>query len=969
MNSLAELYQQHAGKISDKWSLYLVEYDRLFQPYRMDPVSLLEIGVQNGGSLSIWANYFERAEKIVGCDINPDCARLRYEDARISVIVGDANSAAIRDRILEITDQFDLIIDDGSHTSGDIIKSFLLYFRNLKEGGLFVAEDLHCSYWKEFDGGLYDPYSSIAFFKHLADIINYEHWGIEKRPIDFLVDFRDKYHVEITEDDLSKIHSVEFINSVCVIRKRAAGENKLGMRVIAGTKEEVVPGHFELNSSVPVALNQSLNPWSNREFSPMREIELLKCEIAELQGKDRVRGSELKRIQVLLSERENVCTSLQNELHAVKNSRSWRVTAPLRYSLNSARKSYRLLVLMRSVVAAQGGIGRTFSKAKSIYKKSGVQGIRHRLHTALYSPLSNASVGANLSDRNDYSEWVRRYDVLTQEHSDVLRNRVDSMQSKPLISVVMPVYNADPGWLSDAIESVRAQIYPYWELCIADDASPDHSSRPLLEHYARTDSRIKVVFREQNGHISAASNSALELVTGDWVVLLDHDDLLAKHALFCVADSINKHPDVKLIYSDEDKIGSNGRRFDPYFKCDWNADLFYSHNLICHLGAYHAELIKEIGGFRVGLEGAQDYDLALRFIERIRADQIFHIPRVLYHWRIHAGSTAQSTDAKPYAIEAGERALNEHFDRQGIKARAKWEGCGYRTVYALPEIAPMVSLIIPTRNAFELISRCVDSILEKTRYPNFEIIVVDNGSDDPETLAYLGSMARQDRVRVIRDERPFNYSALNNKAAEIAHGEFIGLINNDIEVISPDWLSEMVSLASQPGVGAVGARLWYPDDTLQHGGVVLGIGGVAGHSHKHLPKECFGYFSRASLTQGFSALTGACLIVRKSLYEEVGGLNEEQLTVAFNDVDFCLRIRKAGYRNVWTPYAELYHHESATRGLEDSAEKRARFSAEVKYMVEKWGEELRNDPAYSPNLTLDCEDFSLAWPPRVNSLV
>ena len=568
---------------------------------------------------------------------------------------------------------------------------------------------------------------------------------------------------------------------------------------------------------------------------------------------------------------------------------------------------------------------------------------------------------------NDYTKWVLRYDTVTDGIRSLMTLKCNEFTQKPLISVLIPVYNPKPEWLADAIDSVCAQIYPHWQLCIADDASTDSSIRPILERYAKQDSRIRVIFRERNGHISAASNSALELVTGDWVALLDHDDVLPEHALFWVADAINKNTAASLIYSDEDKLDIKGKRIEPYFKCDWNLDLFYSHNMISHLGVYRSDLLRKIGGFRIGFEGSQDYDLVLRCLEIIAPNQIIHIPRVLYHWRAHDQSMAHISDSKPYAIDAGYRALSEHFQRQKINATAEVSDFGrYRVKYNMPDILPLVSLIIPSRNGFQLIRQCIDSILNKTLYDNFEILVVDNGSDDLDTLEYFKSLGGHPKVRVIRDDGPFNFSALNNAAVKKANGEIIGFVNNDIEVISPDWLSEMVSHALRPSIGAVGARLWYPNDTLQHGGVVLGLGGVAGHLHKKLPRGGNGYFSRACATQSLSAVTAACLVIKKSIYEEVGGLNETHLKIAFNDIDFCLRVRAAGYRNIWTPYAELYHHESATRGLEDTPEKKARFNKEADYMKHQWGDDLLTDPAYNPNLTLDKDDFSLAWPPRIN---
>lgn len=610
----------------------------------------------------------------------------------------------------------------------------------------------------------------------------------------------------------------------------------------------------------------------------------------------------------------------------------------------------RLIGLLR-----RDGAYPLLKKTVGVLRREGWAGLRKR-------------AGARQISCRDYSQWIEQYDRLDGATAEQLRAEISALAAPPRISVIMPTYNADPIWLAGAIESVRNQLYPHWELCIADDASTTDAIRPLLERYAREDARIRVVFRSENGHISAASNSALALATGDWIALLDHDDLLAPTALYFVARSIIDHPNARLLYSDEDKIDSEGLRHDPYFKCDMNIDLFYSHNMICHLGVYQKRLLDEIGGFRAGFEGAQDYDLALRCLEIIKAESIVHIPRVLYHWRVHPASTAATGDAKPYAVLAGERALNEHFERMGINGKVETVGNGYRARYCLPEPRPLVSLIIPTRNGIRLLKQCIDGILQKTAYGPYEIIVVDNGSDEEATLEYLDSLRTEKNVRVIRDERPFNYSALNNMAVTLANGEIVGLVNNDIEVISETWLDEMVSLAVQPGVGAVGAKLLYPDGRIQHAGVVVGIGGVAGHAHKLFSRESYGYFSRSSLISSFSAVTAACLIVRKAVYDEVGGLNEADLAVAFNDVDFCLRIREAGYRNVWTPYAELFHHESATRGSEDNPEKVARFNREVSYMLSRWGASLNDDPAYSPNLTLEQEDFGYAWPPRVAPL-
>jgi glycosyltransferase involved in cell wall biosynthesis len=649
-------------------------------------------------------------------------------------------------------------------------------------------------------------------------------------------------------------------------------------------------------------------------------------------------------------------------IDALLASTSWRVTQPLRWIGNRIAKVRQCGNFFWDLFR-RDGLDVCLAKGMTVLRREGFAGVKLRLGSLLRG-VAVPTGGNALFARNDYAEWVRRYDVVTDELRARLRTKIDGFAIKPLISVIMPTYNANVKWLAEAIDSIQKQLYPYWELCVADDASTDPAVRSLLEGRAAKDPRIKVVFRPLNGHISLASNSALELATGEWLALLDHDDLLSEHALFYVAEAVNDNPDAGLIYSDEDKLDGKGNRLAPYFKCDWNRDLFYSHNMITHLGVYRADLIREIGGFRQGTEGAQDYDLALRCIERVTASQIVHIPRVLYHWRMHHESTALSADAKPYAMLTGERVLNEHLARRKIAARAELIGHGFRVRYALPEKPLLVSLIIPTRNGLKLIRQCIESILAKTTYPRYEIIILDNASDDPETIAYFRQLEKEPRIRILHDENPFNYSALNNAGVRVASGKVVALLNNDLEVISPDWLTEMVSLALQPGVGAVGARLLYPDDTIQHGGVILGIGGWAGHAHKGVARGRLGYAARAGLIQEFSAVTAACMVIRRETYEKLGGFNETELQVACNDVEFCLRLRDAGLRNVWTPYAELYHHESATRGYDDTPEKKARFKRERGVVQDRWPGLFLHDPAYSPNLTLDHEDFSLAWPPR-----
>ncbi len=640
-------------------------------------------------------------------------------------------------------------------------------------------------------------------------------------------------------------------------------------------------------------------------------------------------------------------------LNKLKASRSWRMTAPLRALGNRIRQTglishwktiKRLLSKIRHY-----GLSETLERAHRVFSEEGVTGLVQRLKRI------ETAISTHHTSVDRYTQWINHCEQsLGATQTETL---INNMSIKPLISVLMPAYNPSLKLLKEAVESVRQQSYPFWQLCISDDASPNTEIQHYLHQLAHEDTRIVLVLRAENGHISAASNSALALATGDYVALLDHDDLLAKDALLWVADAINKQPDVSIIYSDEDKINEAGKRFDPYFKSNWNLELFLSQNMISHLGVYATSLLNEIGGFRLGYEGAQDYDLALRCLLKTKPSHIAHIAKVLYHWRALPGSTAIGLDEKPYAQIAGERALNDYLAASGLGGYASClaQG-GYRIHAPLPATLPLVSLIIPTRNGEQLVKACIESILDKTTYPNYEILLIDNGSDDASALTYFAQLDLHSHIRVIRDNRAFNYSALNNAAVQQAKGDIIGLINNDIVVISPDWLEEMVSIAIRPGVGAVGAKLWYPDDTLQHGGVIIGLGGVAGHAHHRIKREDTGYFGRAVLTQQVGAVTAACLLVTKTAYLSVEGLDETNLTVAFNDVDFCLKLQKYGYRNIWTAFAELYHHESISRGYEDTPEKQARFAAEIAFMQQKWKESLTKDGCYNPNLSLVWEE-------------
>jgi len=556
----------------------------------------------------------------------------------------------------------------------------------------------------------------------------------------------------------------------------------------------------------------------------------------------------------------------------------------------------------------------------------------------------------------NYTEWIKCNDLLAPTAKAKIKKRINQMHSFPLISVVMPIYNPQPDWLKKAITSVRNQIYPHWQLCLVDDASTNQDVLKILKEEAQQDSRIILSLRAENGNISRASNDALNMASGEWVAFLDHDDKITEDALFWIAHAINQYPEAALIYSDEDKIDESGNRQCPHFKTQINLGLLLSYNYMCHLLAVRKKVVDQVGGFREGLEGAQDYDLILRCMEKIDTSAVVHIPRILYHWRMHPKSTASGVDIKPFAEEAGRRAITEHLQRRGTPGTVSCVPGGYRVDFEITE-KPKVSIIIPTHNQELLLNKCVESLLENTDYQNYQIILVDNKTTEPGAMDLL-KYYREQGLTVLSYEREFNYSRINNFAVQHAEGELILFMNNDIEVIQKDWLEVMVRQISQPDVGAVGAKLLYPNGRIQHGGVILGVGGVAGHAFKNYPGNTEGYFSRCRLVQDMSAVTAACLLVRKSLFKKINGFDEDYLKVAFNDVDLCLRIKVDGKRIIWTPFTCLMHHESASRGIDKSTCKR--FKGEIQYMRRKWDKILDQDPAYNPNLSLEAEDFQLS---------
>lgn len=563
-----------------------------------------------------------------------------------------------------------------------------------------------------------------------------------------------------------------------------------------------------------------------------------------------------------------------------------------------------------------------------------------------------------LDNDYDYGEW---YELTRPSKEELEEQKSTHFSYEPRFSIVIPAYKTPERYLREMLTSIQEQTYGNWEVCVADGSPRGEGVERVLKRFAQEDDRFKYVILGENKGIAGNTNAAMEMASGDYIVLADHDDTLTPDALFSCVQAINQDPDCEVLYSDEDKLDMDGQAlFDPHFKPDFNEDLLTSVNYICHLFVVKKELVREVGGFCHAFDGAQDYDFIFRCTEK--AKKICHIPRVLYHWRCHIHSTASNPESKMYAFEAGARAIKAHFSRLGIGVESVEKGVDYgiyHTRFALDN-EPLVSVIIPNKDHSRDLETCLTSLLDKGNYRNLEVIVVENNSTEPETFRYYEELqARRKAVRVVTWEREFNFSAINNFGVTFSHGEYLLFLNNDVEVIEPDVIREMLGYAMREDVGAVGARLLYEDDTIQHGGVVIGFGGIAGHTFIGHHQAENSYFHRAMCAQDYSAVTAACMMSKRSLFDQVGGFREE-LAVAFNDIDYCLKLRSLGKKVVYNPYALLYHYESKSRGLEDTPQKVERFNREVARFIGYWPEiVIQGDPYYNPNLTLRKSNFAL----------
>lgn len=598
---------------------------------------------------------------------------------------------------------------------------------------------------------------------------------------------------------------------------------------------------------------------------------------------------------------------------------------------------------------------RWISYIKKIRPYNIVKGVRYLRH------FGWREFWIRLSDRMEpeevpYGPW---YENHRAKEPELERQRKHRFEKPVTFSIVVPVYCTPEIFLRQMIESVQGQTYPHWELCIANGSPEDGTVARVLEEYAGADSRIHIRKLQENGGIAKNTNAALAMAEGDFVGLLDHDDLLAPNALFEVAMALERRRDAEVVYTDEDKVSEDlSEHFQPHLKPDFNLDLLRSNNYICHFTVIKRSIANQVGGFRKEYEGAQDYDFIFRCTEAARA--VVHVPEILYHWRVSKASTADNPASKLHAYEAGRRAIADHLARQNTPGEVtlKKDFGFYRVTYPVRK-RELVSIVIPNKDQKETLEKCLNSIYEKTTYPDYEILIVENNSTEKETFDYYRSIDGKRNTRVVTWKEGFNYSAINNFGIARAKGRYIICLNNDMEVITPGWVEELLGVCQREEVGVVGCRLYYPDDTIQHAGIVVGIGGVAGSLFVGMKRGHGGYLHKADLMQDLSAVTAACMMVKREAFQKAGGF-EEKLAVAFNDVDFCLKVKEAGYLVVYDPYAELYHDESKTRGSEDTREKVRRFQTEIEYMRGRWTDILKNgDPCYNRNLSLSKWNYSL----------
>ena len=956
--SLLSIAKEHRGNVSDKWTSYFSAYDELLQRYRNLPIRILEIGIQNGGSLALWAKYFPNATLIVGCDIEPKCAALTYDDPRVHVIVGDANSVEVEARIAELSSSYDIVIDDGSHRSSDIIHTFALYFPRLSEGGLFVAEDLHCSYFADHEGGMFAPFSSMSFFRRLADYVNRDHWGADvaiAKPIEY---FAAKWNTTFDEASLSLIQSVQFQNSICAIRKGVPGENQLGLRYVSGQIALVEPVVQQAHQSLNQCPDQSGNIWGpnstaseyvlDRSHADAVTLASLKAQLAAMESKVWELNKRLVAAQSsgqsLQRELTHTAATLSNTQQLLERTRKHPVRA-LGFLLQY--KSFKGLSVL----------SRPISK-KLATKLSKQAKLRDPRRTTI-----GRSVGVKRYPVVPIASTKERLLRETSARFDFASASPASVGGEIRFSILVPVYNTPPLLLKRCIETVLGQTYRDWDLHLIDDGSTLPHIQEILNEYAQRDSRVFVHTSERNRGIAEATQIGVKAAKGTHISLLDHDDELTFDALAVVAATLTQWPNTAAVYSDECKLDVAGQVVEIFAKPDWSPSLMTSCMYMGHLTTYRRDAIEAVGGFRKEFDFSQDYDVALRVTEL--DSNVRHISQVLYGWRAIPESAAAG--GKPYARQSNIAALQAAATRRGWHARAVAAPSSNVLSWETMATLPLVSIIVPSDNQQNIVA-CVSSLIEATQYKAIEILVVTN-SDIIKALAERKWGAS---VRLIAFDKKFNFSEKCNVGAAAATGDFFVFYNDDVFVKSNDWVERLLEVfAMGPAIGAVGPKLVYEDDSIQHAGMVTGVRRLVGTAFHGLPSATDAHYCFAQSLREVSLLCGACLIVSKNCFDQIGGFDAVNTPIYHSDVDLCFKIRSQGYTCVYTPHATLLHIGHVSLAAEEKqAPKHVRLKKDKAgpYLLKKWPHLTAYDPYFTKPmrelLYHDSPDSFMIYPGR-----
>ncbi|MFT4060538.1 MAG: glycosyltransferase [Legionella sp.] len=961
MNQLNYFYQNHKGKLTDRWMSYINQYERLFSPLRSHSICLLEIGIQNGGSLDIWGKYFSHASHLVGCDINPQCLNLQYEDPRIKVLIGDASTKETELKIDKISNVWDIVIDDGSHLSRHIIDSFARFFPKISDGGLYIAEDLHCSYWQEFEGGLADPYSSMAFFKRLADLVNFEHWGTTLDRKTYLSAFQAYYGCSsIDESALEQVHSVEFVNSQCIVRKRALKENILGTRVVVGLHESVTSGLLQYNKTVITPLDQTGRPWSESRLFNVTDIDKYAVRFcaSELRANDAYARAEANSLRIVelehcINELKDNLTSMEkkkNAAHAeaevnseqittlqkIISLRDNQITALMAAQSTSVAQLARIIARVanrllpkdsfRRRISVRGlAIVKLFHRHGTLGALRVIRNTRYRKSKGRSSTRSTVCEATSIAEPPEFAAWINANEP-TLEKLQYQREASQQYQPEsPLFSVILPVYKIPGEILAAAISSVQQQTWLNWELCITYADQENEENWTMIKQLASCDPRLRIKRLTTNGGISRNSNAALEFARGEFIALLDHDDELTLWALHDMAVAIEQHPEIDFLYSDKDLINANGSlRLNPLFKPQWSPEMMYSVNYLTHFNVMRRTIINTIGGWNPDTDGAQDWDIFLRVAELSR--RVEHVPAIHYHWRIIPGSTATGSDAKPYAPAGQLRALERKITRLGLNATVMpHPDSGFKLIFHR-SLQPSVDLILYSEFDSDPMILINEAVLQLgVELASVTVLIsCEKSKSLPTTLP--GGIP----LHVLQAQS--NHSLSVAEAILIGTAPAVLLMDYCVSGLSPDSLQDLTGwVLKHPEIGFTTPLILLNNETVVEAGRVVGDGYQSQPLFQGMPLRQWGPIGGPLWYRNVSAGSARAIAFKRTecnlgLY---ASLPIDEAVVAC-----CAEILTKGFRGLVSPHARIQVDEMLLSNNSN------------------WNESMRHDPYFHPSIWL-----------------